>query len=646
MNASGYRESLYEAFTDTGDVDSQVADALALGTEYLSLGLGFLTRIDDGTQEIVQSVGDHDRIRPGETCPLDRAYCQRTVEVKGSLAVQHAGSSPVVPTRALRTFDLGTYVGARVEVERGVYGTVCFADESARDTPFSEAEQLFVELLAKLVGRAIERRDHERELRERADRLAREKRRFEGIAENSFDIIFRLDPNARFTYVSAAAERVLGYDPDALVGSTFTDHLHESSADDATAAYSSVLDGEAVEGLELAFLDADGGTVALEVNTTPIRDGGEVVGVQGVGRDVSARKERERELRLKNRAMDEAETGISLVDNTDPERPLVYVNEGFGRVTGYDPEEMLGRNCRFLQGEATDPDAVATLRAGIEANEAVSTEVVNYRADGSPFWNRVRLNPIENDAGRVTHYLGFQDDVTERRRTARLQALLNRVLRHNLRNDIVPFLGYGEMLRRGEDRGVDLGARIEDSAEKLVALSDKARDLDECARRDPAHERLDVTELVAGAVDDARDGDRRARIEQRIETDRGICAGAELRRALAELVENALEHGVDGPEARVEIAAADDGDWVELTVTDDGPGIGAMESAAVESGRETALEHGSGLGLWLVNWIVTRYGGSFQVEADGGTVARIRLPGIDDETPVEAVARPPTVLFH
>ncbi|ELZ27574.1 pas domain s-box [Halosimplex carlsbadense 2-9-1] len=648
MNASGYRESLYEAFAGADDLDSQVADALALGTDYLSLDVGFLTRVDDGVQEIVQSVGDHDLIRTGETCPLDRAYCRRTVEVEGSLAVQHAGSSSLVSERALRTFEFGTYVGARIELDDGVYGTVCFADEPERDVPFSEAEQLFVELLAKLVGQSIERRDHERELRGRADRLAREKQRFEGIAENSFDVLFRVDPAGAFTYASAAVERVLGYDPDALVGAAITDHVHESSVEGAAAALSSVLDGEAVEQRELAFLDTDGNTVALEVNATPIRDGGEVVGAQGVGRDVSARKERERELRIKNRAMDEAEIGISLVDGTDPERPLVYVNEGFGRVTGYDPEELLGRNCRFLQGEATDPETVATLRAGIEAHEPVSTEIVNYRADGSPFWNRVQLYPIENDAGTVTHFLGFQDDVTERKRAERLRALLNRVLRHNLGNDITPFMAFGEMLRTGEHDVADLGARIEDSAERLVALSDKARDLEELARRDPVHERLDAAEIVSGAVDDARDRSRPATVETAVETDRDLCAGIELRRALAELVENALEHGPAGSEPRVEVAAVDDGDWVELTVTDDGPGIDAMESAVVEHGRETALEHGSGLGLWLVNWVVTRYGGSFQVGPadDGGTVARVRLPGIDEETPVDEVARPPTLLFR
>jgi PAS domain S-box-containing protein len=652
MNASGYRESLYEVFAGAGDLDSQVADALALGMDYLSLDVGFLTRIEDGRQEIVQSVGDHHLIQPGETCPIDRAYCKRTVEVEGTLAVQHAGSSSLVADRAFRTFEFGTYVGARVEVDDDVYGTVCFADEPERDVPFSEAEQLFVELLAKLVGRAIERRDHERELRDRADRLAREKRRFEGIAENSFDVLFRVGSNGAFTYVSAAVERVLGYDPDALVGESVTDHVDESSVDDAAATLSSVLAGEAVEALELTFIDADGDAVALEVNATPIREAGEVVGVQGVGRDVTARKERERELRVKNRAMDEAEIGISLADNTDPERPLVYVNEGFGRVTGHDPAEMLGRNCRFLQGEATDPGAVATLKTGIEAGESVSTEIVNYRADGSPFWNRVQLSPIEDDAGEVTHYLGFQNDVTERKRAERLRALLNRVLRHNLGNDISPFMAFGEMLRTGADGPADLGARIETSAEKLVALSDKARDLEEFARHDPVHERLDVAELAASAVDVAPDADggrpRRASVETSVETDRGICAGAELRRALSELVENALEHGVEGPDPTVEVTAVDDGDWVVVSIVDDGPGIGSMESAVVEHGEETALEHGSGLGLWLVNWVVTRYGGSFEVGPgdDGGTVARVRLPGIDDGSSVEAVARPPTLLFR
>lgn len=109
-----------------------------------------------------------------------------------------------------------------------------------------------------------------------------------------------------------------------------------------------------------------------------------------------------------------------------------------------------------------------------------------------------------------------------------------------------------------------------------------------------------------------------------------------------------MAHNPDD-EPRVELDASDDGEWVELVVRDDGPGIDEMEAAAIDAGTETALVHCSGLGLWLVNWIVTRYGGSFAIrprEDAAGSVAAIRLPGIDAETPVEAVARRPTVLFR
>ncbi|WP_049935179.1 PAS domain-containing protein [Haloplanus natans] len=162
------------------------------------------------------------------------------------------------------------------------------------------------------------------------------------------------------------------------------DAAASSAVADALAAYRQTMDGETVENLELDFTDAAGDRVVIAVNATPIRDGDRVVGVQGVGRDVTDRKERERELRRKTRAMDEAQVGISMAD-ADGDLPLVYVNKGFERITGYDAEEMLGRNCRFLQGEATDPETVDRLRDRIDAGESAAAELLNYRADGSPF---------------------------------------------------------------------------------------------------------------------------------------------------------------------------------------------------------------------------------------------------------------------
>ncbi|KPN32163.1 bacterioopsin transcriptional activator [Halolamina pelagica] len=251
----------------------------------------------------------------------------------------------------------------------------------------------------------------------------------------------------------------------------------------ALSAYADLLDGVDRRRVELDFVDHDGDVVVLEVNATPITEGGEVVGIQGVGRDITDRKERERELRIKDRAMNEAVVGISIADMAQPAQPLVYVNKGFERVTGYDAETVLGRNCRMLQGPATDPAAVEQFRAAIDAEAAATVELVNYRRDGTPFWNRVQINPVFDEAGDLTHYLGFQSDVTERRRTEKLIELLNRVLRHNLRNDMNAIRGWATAIRDGDADGArDAGARIERISRELSDLSEHARELERYVR--------------------------------------------------------------------------------------------------------------------------------------------------------------------
>ncbi|MFC7172814.1 PAS domain S-box protein [Haloplanus litoreus] len=504
MDASAYREEIYDVFADSdSDTVAQVERALAIGTEYLGLPIGFLTHIEDGVQEIIATTGDHDLLQVGERCPLDEAYCRRALESDGTLAVRDAPASPSVTDRAVETFGLGTYIGVTVTVADEPYGTVCFAAEREHERPFTEAEEVFLELLGKLIGQAIERRAHERELQRRNRRLKREKARFEGIAETSFDVLFRIDRDATFTYVSSAVERVLGYAPADLTGTSFSAWLDSSSISDAILAFDRAMNGETVEDLELTFEDTDGERVVVAVNGTPIRADGEVTGVQGVGRDVTARKARERELHLKTRAMDEARVGISIADARDGDLPLVYANEGFERVTGYDAEAMLGRNCRFLQGEATDPGATDLLGERIEREEPASVELINYRVDGTPFWSQVRLSPVDAEDGTISHYLGFQTDVTERKRTEQLIRLLNRVLRHNLRNDMNVVSGTGRLLREGDVEPADLatlGERIERTADRLVSLSEQARELERNARRERDPTRLDPSSLFEAVV--------------------------------------------------------------------------------------------------------------------------------------------------
>jgi PAS domain S-box-containing protein len=132
-------------------------------------------------------------------------------------------------------------------------------------------------------------------------------------------------------------------------------------------------------------------------------------------RDISERKAYKSDLELKNRVMDKAPVGITIADADQQDNPLIYVNDAFEQLTGYAAEDALGRNCRFLQGPETDPDAVAAMREAIAADEPVTVELRNYRQDGTEFWNRVTVAPIRDDTGAVTHYVGFQSDVTDRK---------------------------------------------------------------------------------------------------------------------------------------------------------------------------------------------------------------------------------------
>ena len=109
-------------------------------------------------------------------------------------------------------------------------------------------------------------------------------------------------------------------------------------------------------------------------------------------------------------------------DPRQPDNPIVFANDSFCRLTGYPREMIVGRNCRFLQGPDTDPDAVARIRNAVRAEEPIQTDLLNYRRDGTPFWNRLLMAPVRDAAGEVAYFFASQVDVTlERERLEGLE---------------------------------------------------------------------------------------------------------------------------------------------------------------------------------------------------------------------------------
>jgi PAS domain S-box-containing protein len=107
---------------------------------------------------------------------------------------------------------------------------------------------------------------------------------------------------------------------------------------------------------------------------------------------------------------------IVVADARAPDQPIVLANSSFLELTGYSAEEVIGRNCRFLQGEGTSPLAVAAIRSAILEEREATVEILNYRKDTSPFWNRLHISPLRADDGKVDYIFASQVDVTDQRR--------------------------------------------------------------------------------------------------------------------------------------------------------------------------------------------------------------------------------------
>ncbi|HEY9823258.1 MAG TPA: PAS domain S-box protein, partial [Candidatus Sericytochromatia bacterium] len=143
----------------------------------------------------------------------------------------------------------------------------------------------------------------------------------------------------------------------------------------------------------------------------------------GIAQDVSQsnwrgsgvyRAEVQETVKLRDQALNASSVGVVIADARLPDMPLIYVNPAFERITGYSTSEVLGYNCRFLQGNKTSQPAVAQLRAAIKAGEHCTVTLLNYRKDGSPFWNELTISPIYDDDNNLTHFVGIQADISDR----------------------------------------------------------------------------------------------------------------------------------------------------------------------------------------------------------------------------------------
>jgi PAS domain S-box-containing protein len=465
------------------------------------------------------------------------------------------------------------------------------------------------------------------DITERKER-ERDLQRIKQAVESAGHAIFITDPDGKIEYVNAGFEETTGFTQAEVVGKT--PHVLNSGAmpdgyfEDF---WNTILSGE-VWAEEIINRRKNGEMYVAMQTVAPVTDGDEIHSFVAVQKDITERKEREETLQRRTQAIDEAPVGITITDPDREDNPMIYVNEAFVDLTGYPREEAVGKNCRFLQGENTDPDRIAKIREAIDSEEPISIEIKNYRKDGTEFWNHLKVAPVRDDAGTVVNYIGFQQDVTGRKERQRQLEVLDRVLRHNLRNDMNMVRGRAETINAETSGEVAASAEeIVDTSDRLIRLADKERQITELLREDPTQDRIEVRDRLQDVVSRVGSEYSDATIAVDCPDDVTVEAMPQFGQAIKELVTNAIIHN-DSPSPEVTVTVTQTDETVRIEIADSGPRIPEMDrDLLVDEAEQTPLYHGSGLGLWLVKLITARSGGTITVEENSpaGNVVKIEL---------------------
>jgi len=267
-----------------------------------------------------------------------------------------------------------------------------------------------------------------------------------------------------------------------------------------------------------------------------------------------------RDLRLKEQAIDEAPVGIVLSDSDGDDNPLIFANEQFQTLTGYDSSEVRGRDCRLLQGEQTAPGPRQRLRTAIDEQQQASVDIRNYRRGGQLFWNKVDIAPV-GESGNASHFVGFQTDITERKIREQQLTVLNRVLRHNFRTQINIITGYLELLQRRVTGKSELFTPIQRAVDETLTVVSSAQRAEGALRAAAADTQgVELEPRLREIATTARGQNPDATISLTYHYSETHRVQAGVDQALREAIQNALQHH-DGPDptVSVQLEHAEDG---------------------------------------------------------------------------------------
>lgn len=462
--------------------------------------------------------------------------------------------------------------------------------------------------------------------------------------------------DGRITEANAAFLRITGYSEAELMAGEI--HLEKLTPPEDErldrAAWVEIDQTGRCKPYERDLLRKDGTAVPVLIAAGALRGENSAV---AFALDMTDMRRAREALLLRDRAIQAVSQGILITDSTAPDEPLIYVSPAFESITGYTGTDVLGKNCRFLQGPGTDPETVKLLHDSLSAGAECNVEILNYRKDGTPFWNALFITPVHDAHDKRLHFVGVQADITERKRleealqqSQKMEAIgrLAGGVAHDFNNLLTVISGFSDMLleeMQEPDSNRELVVQIREAGERASSLT---RQLLAFSRRqvvDPQvidiNRIVEQSEKMLGRI-----------IGEDVVLTVNLDSGLPLVKAdpmqvdqvLLNLCVNARDAMPDGGRLTIQTSRLDvapgerpylglpAGTYAQLSVTDTGTGIPPELRQRIFEPFFTTKEQGkgTGLGLSVVLGIVQQAGGEISVysEVGMGTTFRVLLPGI------------------
>jgi len=467
-------------------------------------------------------------------------------------------------------------------------------------------------------------REQSLDLKTQNDKL----RRFRRAIEASGHGIIITDTDGTIEYTNPAFEATTGYSNQEAVGNN-TNMLQSGEMDDShyDQLWQTISAGETWHG-EIVDQRKDGSQYIVDQTIAPISDAsGEITAYVAVQTDITERKQLEDRLKQHRDIVQRLDDPIML-QNEDGQFELV--NQALCDFAGLSAEKLEGTDEYEFMDEPTAKFIHRQKKAVLWTEKPVTysvTPTFEYSGKEAVFYTT--RYPYYNEESKLVGTLAICRDVTDLDRRTRHLQVIDNILRHNIRNKLTIIKGRGTQIQRDTNGELThAAASIVEAADDLLTTSEKSRQITQVFSNDTNITQINLSDTIERIINNIKHRWPDIKFSVTIPDEVVVIAIPEIGDAIKELVENAAMHN-DKETSQVELSVTVDNEVVEIQISDNGPGMIAFDQEVLESGTAIGeLSHGSGLGLWLVYWIVQQSNGTINLtdQDSGGTTVNIKLP--------------------